>query len=82
MKTYTFHTFNMGDCDDPEIYAAIPLGEFMQTEKGIWIKKHCPDPQYIIRSDNDYFGFKVSVYGPLEDIHATEFLLRWHTFSN
>jgi hypothetical protein len=67
----------MGDVDDPEVYAAFPLGEFMATEKGQWIKKNCADPQYIIRPDPHTFGTRVIVYGEVEDRLATEYYLRW-----
>ena len=68
----------MGDVEDPEIYAAIPLGEFMETEKGHWIRANCADPQYIIRPDPSTFGVRVVVFGEVEDRAATEYYLRWN----
>lgn len=68
----------MGDVEDPEIYAAIPLGEFMSTEKGQWIKQNCPDPQYIIRTDPNTFGIRIIVYGKVDDRSATEYYLKWN----
>ena len=67
----------MGDVEDPELYAAFPLGEFMQTDQGRWIKEHCADPTYIIRPDPNTFGQRVIVSGELDDQLATEYLLRW-----
>ena len=29
-----FHQFNLGDVEDPDIYAAQPIWEWQQTEKG------------------------------------------------
>jgi hypothetical protein len=69
----------MGDVEDPELYAAVPLGEFMSTEVGQWIKKNCADPQYIIRPDPSTFGVRVVVYGEVEDKLATEYYLKWAT---
>jgi hypothetical protein len=77
MQKITFHTFSMGDVEDPELYAAMPLGEFMSTEKGQWIRNNCLDPQYIIRPDVNTFGVRVIVYGEVEDKSATEYLLKW-----
>lgn len=77
MQRITFHTFSMGDVEDPELYAAIPLGEFMDTDKGSWIKANCADPQYIIRPDPNTFGTKVIVYGEVADKSATEYYLKW-----
>jgi hypothetical protein len=67
----------MGDVEDPELYAALPLGEFMATEKGQWIRNNCRDPQYIIRPDPSTYGNRVIVYGEVEDKSAVEYILRW-----
>ena len=68
----------MGDVEDPELYAAMPLGEFMSTEKGQWVRNNCSDPKYIIRPDPATFGVRVIVYGEVEDKSATEYYLKWH----
>jgi hypothetical protein len=73
----TFHSFGMGDVEDPELCAALPLGEFMDTDKGQWIRDNCADPQYIIRPDPHTYGTKVMVYGEVEEPAATEYFLRW-----
>lgn len=67
----------MGDVEDPELYAAFPLSEFMSTEKGLWIKENCPDPRYIIRPDANTFGQKIIVYGEVLERAATEYYLKW-----
>ena len=67
----------MGDVEDPELYAGFPLGEFMQTDKGLWIKTYCTDPQYVIRPDPANWGHRVVVYGEVEDRLATEYFLKW-----
>lgn len=77
MVEIVFHTFGLGDVDDPEIYAAMPLGEFMDTEKGLWIKKNCLDPRYILRPDPTTFGVRCIVYGKVEEKLATEYYLKW-----
>jgi hypothetical protein len=77
MVKINFHSFGMGDVEDPELYAAFPLGEFMETEKGQWIKTNCEDPKYIIRSDISTFGNRVFVYGEVEEKLATEYFLKW-----
>jgi len=77
MQKITFHTFSMGDVEDPELYAAQPLYEWQQTKQGQWVMENCADPQYIIRPDVNTFGHKIIVHGELEDQLATEYLLRW-----
>ena len=77
MTKITFHTFGMGDVEDPELYASFPLGEFMDTEKGQWIRANCRDPQYVIRPDPHTYGTRVIVYGEFEELAATEYFLKW-----
>lgn len=77
MPKITFHEFSIGDVEDPELYAAFPLGKFMDTDKGQWIKANCADPQYIIRADPGAYGHKIIVYGEVEDRLAVEWILRW-----
>jgi hypothetical protein len=77
MQKITFGYINIGDVEDPELYAAFPLSEFMSTDKGQWIKKNCRDPQYIIRPDPTTYGYKVIIYGDVEDKLATAYHLKW-----
>jgi hypothetical protein len=77
MKQYLFHTFRMGDVEDPEIYAAVPINDWQQTEKGKWVMEHCPDPQFRISPDAYAWGHLVSIYGPLEDKDGILFVLKW-----
>ena len=77
MQKITFHSFGMGDVEDPELYAAEPLYQWQQTEQGQWVMKHCSDPQYIVRADDHNWGHKIIVYGEIEDRLATEYLLKW-----
>ena len=77
MQKITFHSFNMGDVEDPDLYVAQPLYEWQQTEQGQWAMKHCLDPRYIVQADVHTWGHKIIVYGEVEDQSATEYLLRW-----
>ena len=77
MRQYLFHTFNIGDVEDPEIYAAQPILEWQQTEHGRWVMEHCPDPKYHIGAAPTNWGHAVNIYGPLDDYAAVIFLLKW-----
>ena len=77
MQRVTFHTFRMGDVEDPDIYAAQPIWEWQQTEPGQWVLIHCPDPRYVVESDNMSWGYRVRLYGELEEKDATFFQLKW-----
>ena len=71
------HKFSMSDVEDPELYAAIPLREFMDTPKGQWIKENCADPIYTTRFDQNTYGYEVVIYGKVSELSATEYYLRW-----
>jgi hypothetical protein len=82
MQRVTFHTFRMGDVEDPEIYAAQPIWEWQQTEMGKWVMIHCPDPRYSVEPDHRNWGHLIRLYGELEDTDATFFQLRWSKIEN
>ena len=67
----------MGDVDDPEIYAAMPIHEWEQTEQGQWVMEHCPDPRFHFRTDPQSWGHRVVISGRLDDKDATFFQLKW-----
>jgi hypothetical protein len=67
----------MGDVDDVEIYAAQPIYEWQQTEAGRWCMEHAKNLHYLTGFDPAGFGYRITITGDLEDILATEFLLRW-----
>jgi len=72
-----FEILRLGDVEDPEIYAAEPLMEFMRSEKGAWVKDHCANPLYAIESDLNTMGYSIAVYGFVDDEAATYYKLRW-----
>jgi len=77
MRRVTFHTFTMGDVDDPDIYAAQPIYEWQQTEAGQWAMAHCADPRYSFNPDGNSWGHRVILYGDLDDKDATFWQLKW-----
>lgn len=79
MRQITFHTFTLGDVDDPDIYAAQPISEWQQTDQGQWVMAHCRDPKYSIGPDGQSWGHRVRLYGELTDQDATFFTLKWTT---
>ena len=67
----------MGDVEDPEIYIAQPIYEFQQTDKGRWMMEHGQDSKYQYAADFECYGYKVVLYGEVEDKLATEYYLKW-----
>lgn len=62
------HSFNLGDVEDPEIYAAAPLMEFMNSEAGQWLKQRSTR-QMTYTIDNSYqdFCIKCKVWAQLNE---------------
>ena len=77
MRRIIFHSFKMGDVEDPEIYAAQPIWDWQQTEQGQWVMTHCADPTYSIGSDPHYMGYRITLYGELQDQDAVFHELKW-----
>jgi hypothetical protein len=72
-----FHEFRMGYVEDPHSFVVQPLHEFMQTEKGLWIKEHAHDPSFLFHSDIATLDHIVRIYGYLDGESETYFRLRW-----
>lgn len=79
MKEYVFHSFKMGDVDDPEVYAYFPIAEWKKTDQGQWVMAHCSDPQYRFVNEPQSWGHRVEIYGPLTEQDATFFVLKWQS---
>lgn len=74
----TFHTFSMGDVEDPEIMAAQPIYAWQRTEHGNWVMQHAHDVAYDIHTDPTCYGYKVTIHGIIADApKVTEYYLRW-----
>jgi len=72
----TFHSFHLGDVEDPEIYAAQPMYQWMQTPAGKWAKENAHDMYYSIVPDPNVFGYKVCIRGTLSDQNLAWYLLK------
>jgi hypothetical protein len=77
MKLVRLHEFRMGDSEDPELYAAQPLAEFMATEQGCWIKENAHDPSFTVVTDVVTLGNRVIVMGYLSEEAETYYKLKW-----
>ena len=72
-----FHQFNMGDVEDPEIYLAAPVYEWQQTEAGKWVMENGKDLQYRVDPNMNTMGYRVVIYGSLEEKDHTFFKLKY-----
>lgn len=77
MRKILFHQFNIGDCEDPELYAAQPLWEWQQTEHGQWVMQHAHDPTYHVGVSANTFGFCVTITGWVEEKDEVYYRLKY-----
>lgn len=71
------HEFNMGDVDDPDLYAAQPLYEWQSTEFGQWVMKNAADtPTWHRTADPMSYGYRYRITAKFMGPALTEMLLR------
>lgn len=73
----TFHTFNIGDVDDGEIYVNIYLSKWKNTTCGKWVFDNANNLTWYINYDETTMSQRVSIRGDLTDSRkVTEYYLR------
>ena len=77
MRKVLFHSFIMGDVEDPELYAAVPILEWEKTDHGKWVMAHAHDPTFHIHTDPEYLGFRVTITGGLEERDEVYYRLKY-----
>jgi hypothetical protein len=72
------HRFQMGDVNDPDLYAAEPLYQWQQSEMGKWIMERAVgSPEWHRRPDTLQYGYEYAVVAKLKDIDYTFWILKW-----
>ena len=72
------HMFNMGDVDDPDLYAAQPIWEWQQSEQGKWVMENSIEQPFWERHwDHTQFSQRYKIVANLTEAHATFFQLKW-----
>lgn len=72
------HTFNMGDVEDPDLYAAQPIMEWQQSEMGKWVMEHAVEIPFWHRANDPYnFGHAYYIIARLSEQDQTYWTLKW-----
>jgi len=72
------HSFHMADVEDPYLYAAFPIGEWQETEKGKWIMENVTsEPTFHVTPDHDTLGYRVVITGNLNPEAEIYFRLKF-----
>ena len=73
------YEFNMGDVEDPALYAGFPLGEWQNSEAGKWVTEHAIEtPSWHLTHSPHNFGYVVYVTANFKDADATFFKLKFY----
>jgi hypothetical protein len=74
----TVHEFTLHDADDPDLYAAVPMIEWQQTEKGTWVMEHAIEsPSWYRYIDPVSYGYKYQIRARLRGPDYTYYALKW-----
>lgn len=77
IKTVVY-SFNMGDVEDPYLYAAYPIYEWQQTKMGKWCMEHMIDKAtFICEPDSRTWGYRVAITGEFKEKDYTYFQLKY-----
>jgi hypothetical protein len=72
------HRFQMGDVEDPDLYAAQPMYDWEKSEAGQFVMKHAEDaPEWHRNIDHTSFGYQYAIVAELEKKKLSEFYLRF-----
>jgi hypothetical protein len=72
------YEFNMGDVEDPDLYAAEPLYQWQQTESGQWVLEHAVETPFWHRMVNPHtFGHTYYVIARLKEKDQLYWKLKW-----
>ena len=78
-KDVCVHEFNVGDVEDPEIYAAGPIYDWERSEAGQWVMSNAVDkPYYIKELDYNSWGHRYKIMARLSEQHQTFWTLKWN----
>ena len=78
IHTVIVHRFNMGDVEDPDLYAAEPLWQWQQSEIGKWVMERAVvTPEWHRQHDAMMWGYNYAIVAKLKDIDYTFWVLKW-----
>jgi len=72
------YTIQLGDVEDPEIYAAEPIYAWEHSEQGQWLHENSYQRMvYTINPSPNFYGTQVCIWAWLHETALTYFTLRW-----
>jgi len=81
MKIIVHEAILSNDCEDPQIYAAVPIWEWQQSEMGKWVKEHAlASPVWQTTTCVSTYRYIVRIVADLKEEDITYFKLKWEKF--
>lgn len=78
IKTVVVHRFQMGDVEDPDLYAAEPLIAWQNSEMGKWVMERAVDtPEWHRHADLVTYGYQFAIVAKMKDVDYTFWVLKW-----
>ncbi len=78
VKEVVVYTFNMGDVEDPDLYAAEPMIKWENSPAGQWVMTHALDtPEWFRMADPSSFGYRYQIRAKFTGPALTEWLLKY-----
>ena len=78
IHTVVVHRFQMGDVEDPDLYAAQPLWEWQASEMGKWVMERAVDtPEWHRQMDQLQYHMQYAVTAKMKDVDYTFWVLKW-----
>lgn len=82
IHTVVVHRFQMGDVEDPDLYAAQPLWEWQESEQGKWIMERAVDtPEWHRQHDHLSYYHEYAITAKLKERDYTHWLVKWKKLS-
>jgi hypothetical protein len=78
VKTLIVHKFQVGDVDDPDIYAAGPIFDWACSEAGKWVMAHAVEqPEWRRHATISMYGYEYVIVARLIAKDYTYWILKW-----
>lgn len=74
----SFYKFNLGDVEDPDMYAQLAANKFLSTDVGKWAEAHVEDGLWLEYFwDETEFFHVISISGYLDEKHFAYYELKY-----
>jgi hypothetical protein len=73
-----FKRLRLGDCEDPQLYAAGPIIDWQNSDEGKWVMENAKQtPSWRIVTDPETYSYRVDIYGELDEPNEIIFRLKY-----